>query len=437
VRDILEALRHRQVRILAGEQGLARPVSWASTMRARLPAFEGFRGGELALLSLAVLRSLRAQVSELSLPAVVEQLAEIGISAIAVAGLSIPGSSSGPSAEVSLSADDARALAEAQTHADRLSLPLLGLPAGTPLSDVEREIIAHVVAGMERPRPTATPSDSYVHLKASLRGEALDALLTGTYAGEATMRARAAQLGYDLTQPHAVLWIELTDMDPNASPSSPAHPPSASPAAAELADALTAGLGAWARPRDAQVAALLPLPLLSGAGRGTADLAERASTLLARTLGASDSAAASWSAGLGEPAATPAQVHRSATEARDAARLGLVVFGPRRLTRPADLGVYRLLLALRDSGSLAPFVERTLAPLHADARNGAELVKTLDAFFACNGNLSQAALRLHLHRNSLLYRLHRARELLGHDLDDPELRLALQLAIKGQRVLEL
>jgi len=85
---------------------------------------------------------------------------------------------------------------------------------------------------------------------------------------------------------------------------------------------------------------------------------------------------------------------------------------------------------------LAPFIERTLAPLLADPRYGDKLVETLDVFFACNGNVSQAKERLHLHRNSLIYRLNRACELLGRDLNDPELRLALQLAIRGRRVLE-
>jgi purine catabolism regulator len=64
------------------------------------------------------------------------------------------------------------------------------------------------------------------------------------------------------------------------------------------------------------------------------------------------------------------------------------------------------------------------------------LLETVEVYLACNGNLSEAARRLHLHRNSLLYRLHHIRDLLGHDLDNPELRLALQLALKGRRVLE-
>lgn len=466
VQDVLSLLSRWQARILAGRQGLSRTVTWATVMRARVPAFEGFTGGELALLSVPVLRTLRSQMVAFSLPSVIEQLAEIRVSAIAVAGLRSNAEAPG---------EDARAqqeLDEAQAVADRLALPLLALSstATAQLAEVEREVITHIVARRERQPPALEPfAGEAARLHASLRGEALDALLTGTYAGEAAMRTRAAQLGYDLTQPHSILWIDLA---PTAETGTiPAwasggetytHAPQrerADPAATHLAEELTSALGAWARARDSHVAALLPLPRAdrahrevdSGTPPGTAiptsgrfpssasrlgEVVERATTLLNRSMGdASTPGRFEWSAGLGEPATAPAQVHRSATEARDAARLGRIVLGPRHVARPADLGVYKLLLALRDSGELAEFVDRTLAPLRADSRTGDILIETLDAFFACNGNVSRAKEILHLHRNSLIYRLARARALLGHDLDDPELRLALQLAIKGRRIL--
>ncbi len=410
VREVLALLARWQPRLLAGESGLARPVSWASTMRARLPAFDAFSGGELALFSLATLRALRTQVLELTLPAMVEQLAEIGVSAIAIAGLT-PGHDLPP--------EDAAALDLAQQRADRLALPLIGLPA-VSLPEVEGAVIAHVVARREqRPAARESPEAYAARVRASLRGEALDALLSGTYASEPAMRMRAAQLGYDLSLPHAALWVKL---DPESA--------GLANAGERLAEALRSGLGAWSAARESHVAALIAL---SQNERSPVDVAERVRELVARGLGEGTR----WSAGMGEGATTPGQIQRSAAEARDAAHLGERRHGPGHLALPSDLGVYQLLLALRDSGRLAPFVERTLAPLLADSRFGDALVETLDAFFACNGNVSQAKDRLHLHRNSLIYRLNRARELLGRDLDDPELRLALQLAIKGRRVLEL
>jgi sugar diacid utilization regulator len=386
-------------------------------MRARLPAFEGFHGGELALLSLSTLRTLRTQVVEMSLLTVVEQLAEIGVSAIAIAGLD---ESRG------LSGEDMRTLDAAQARANDLAVPLLALPSGTPLAEIEREVLALVSARRE-----PVPADAYAAtLRESLRGEALDALLTGTYASDAAMRSRALQLGYDLSQPHAALWIDVLGVEQRAPGRTATNVPH--PQAERLAEALSAGIGAWAHAREQHVAALVPAARID---RALGEVRERVETLLIRSFGDDASGGLSWAGGLGDVATAPAQAHRSATEARDAARLGLIVLGPCHIARQGDLGVYKLLLALRDSGELAPFVERTLAPLLADSRAGDSLAETLEAFFESNGNLSEAARRLHLHRNSLIYRLNRARELLGHDLDDPELRLALHLALKGRRVL--
>ena len=43
--------------------------------------------------------------------------------------------------------------------------------------------------------------------------------------------------------------------------------------------------------------------------------------------------------------------------------------------------------------------------LDYDERNRAEMIKTLEAFFACHGNLSKTAEKLIVHRNTLLYRM--------------------------------
>ena len=73
-----------------------------------------------------------------------------------------------------------------------------------------------------------------------------------------------------------------------------------------------------------------------------------------------------------------------------------------------------------------------------DARTagGAESrVQTLEAYFDAPNSPSETAARLHVHRNTVLYRLHRIRQLLGRDPDDPQERLALQLALGARLVL--
>ncbi|NWF68705.1 MAG: helix-turn-helix domain-containing protein [Chloroflexi bacterium] len=103
-----------------------------------------------------------------------------------------------------------------------------------------------------------------------------------------------------------------------------------------------------------------------------------------------------------------------------------------------DLGVYQLILSLADREKLLNFCERTLgALLEYDMRQHADLIKTLEAFFACHGNLSQTAEMLIVHRNTLLYRMNRINEIAEIDLNRPETRLALHLALTVRRLLAL
>jgi purine catabolism regulator len=103
-----------------------------------------------------------------------------------------------------------------------------------------------------------------------------------------------------------------------------------------------------------------------------------------------------------------------------------------------DLGVYQLILSLNDREKLAAFCDKTLGTLvDYDKRQQADLIKTLEAFFACHGNLSQTAEMLIVHRNTLLYRMNRINEIAQIDLNRPEIRLALHLALTVRRLLPL
>ena len=103
-----------------------------------------------------------------------------------------------------------------------------------------------------------------------------------------------------------------------------------------------------------------------------------------------------------------------------------------------DLGVYQLILSLSDRKRLSEFCEQTLGALtEYDMRLNADLIKTLEAYFTCHGNLSQTAESLIVHRNTLLYRMNRINEIAGIDLSRPETRLALHLALTIRRLLTL
>jgi PucR family transcriptional regulator, purine catabolism regulatory protein len=84
---------------------------------------------------------------------------------------------------------------------------------------------------------------------------------------------------------------------------------------------------------------------------------------------------------------------------------------------------------------LTDFCKRTLGTLtDYDMKQRADLVKTLEAFFTCHGNLSQTAEMLIVHRNTLLYRMNRINEIADIDLNRPETRLAIHLALTIQRL---
>jgi purine catabolism regulator len=137
------------------------------------------------------------------------------------------------------------------------------------------------------------------------------------------------------------------------------------------------------------------------------------------------------SVGIGRPYAGVAGLNTSYHEAAEALLIGQALLGGGCATYFGDLGIRRLLFPLRDSPELREFYEEFLGALDSyDERHGTELIRTLEGFFAHHGNHVRAAEALHLHRNTLLYRLARIQSIGDIDLDDPEVRLAVQVALR-------
>jgi purine catabolism regulator len=100
-----------------------------------------------------------------------------------------------------------------------------------------------------------------------------------------------------------------------------------------------------------------------------------------------------------------------------------------------DLGVYRLLSLLIEQPELRSFYRETLGELASDRYTNDEFLKTLETFFEEDGNLSQTAKKLNIHRNTLLYRMDRIGQIGSFDLTNPETRLAVHLALKIRRLI--
>ncbi|MFB7718127.1 PucR family transcriptional regulator [Nocardia sp. NPDC056100] len=85
-------------------------------------------------------------------------------------------------------------------------------------------------------------------------------------------------------------------------------------------------------------------------------------------------------------------------------------------------------LAVQNPSRAAEFVADTLGPLARDTATAARLRETLRVFLEEGENAPRSAARLHTHRNTVLQRVARATDLLGHR--PGERRLAVELALE-------
>ncbi|NMH81243.1 hypothetical protein HF577_29630 [Pseudonocardia xinjiangensis] len=189
--------------------------------------------------------------------------------------------------------------------------------------------------------------------------------------------------------------------------------------------------GAIVAARDTEVVAVVPAPPGRGGGLdGVRSLAERC-----RAAVLDRHPDAGIVAGVGGCCRTAAEISRSYSEARSA------VDAARRMGRaPAvlafdDLGVHRLLLQVPDLGELRAFATSVLGDLVRDREHRADLVGTLIEWFRCNGSPQRTARELHVHPNTVTYRIRRVEEIAGLRLDHYRDRLMAQLACEILQVL--
>ena len=116
-------------------------------------------------------------------------------------------------------------------------------------------------------------------------------------------------------------------------------------------------------------------------------------------------------------------------------RLGIDIALRDGRTGSVSLGELALdLLLARAPRVAADLRQRVLAPLgpkHCNSRG--DLRRTVATYVALRRDRQQTAKRLHIHPNTLDHRLHRARELTGLNLDDPEDLATMVLALHQDR----
>jgi purine catabolism regulator len=269
-----------------------------------------------------------------------------------------------------------------------------------------------------------------VEARLRVQGDFLSDLLDSPSPPDEQLVERARRLGYDLTRPHLVFVLR------------PREPGSANGQAPsrgflrfiDLARRrlVLADVATLLRERDGAVQVLMPCPaeVKSDEVEATTEWIERLRSSLEAALAPDPVAVVVGIGRVPGPQTTHFNAIREAMRAADiAASMG--TDSPRSL-HFARLGALRLIFHLADNPELRAFQRDVLGPLEAaDSTRRSEFVRTLDAFLRAGGNHMRAARDLNVHRNTLIYRLERIQELLGGaDLEDPEMRLNMQLALK-------
>lgn len=263
--------------------------------------------------------------------------------------------------------------------------------------------------------------------------EAFTDILQGNYQQPEEMLTRARLLGYDLSSPQAVAVFEVASEETDEfNGISPSH------WSKRLRDELLrVWPSCWVLGESRRVTALLPFSAVEGNVDNEQEREHVMFTRLERVFSrlapqsSNGSSHVPCSCGIGRVSRDLRGIPQAYREAQQALETGRRLFGEGKIHSFARLGIYRLLFYLDGQNELTNFYVETLGPLLAnDARSDGTLIETLEGFFRCNGNLSETARAMHLHRNSLLYRLDRVESLLGRSLEDSELRLNLQIALK-------
>lgn len=540
VADVIALALPSGTRVVAGEAGLSREVTWATRIRPAPPAFAHLTGGELVLLPEAVLEQLDER---LTLDAAIHQLAGFGVAALALNGtvskaakeaaettglplLVVPKTADfGP-----LEREAARLITERRREVQRsgqevlrrlMELAIAGEPLaglvralndvsgravvlegrdgrvlayqGAPKQGPPRDLLEPLLA-RERPsvlrwlRSVAdgSPADPPTAIfdlnanwsrvvapvigrdgllgcislltqagrataedgQATARGAAacsivlareqaaatvrrevelnvLDEVLDGALRSEATLLQQARRLGHDLTQPHVSIVVRLDHV--TATPVRASGKDERWDVLVETLSRVQGGRGPrplW-RIRHNSAEILWGAATPAEGAKWAASIRDELSA-----LAGAGRPGTLVSAGVGSPRPHIGGIRRSHVEARQALTLGRRLNGPGHLTRFDELGVYRLIFAAEELPELQDLYKETLGTLlDYDRENNAELLKTLGAFFNANGSPKEAAERLSVHRNTVLYRLDRVRDITGYDLEDANLRLRLQLAL--------
>lgn len=310
---------------------------------------------------------------------------------------------------------------------DVLGLLAVGVDEKTVDSHGRRRALEHgsTVLALELAKERAA-----AEVERRLRGDLVEEVLAGGLEGDEAERVarQAERLGHRLPQRAWVLVLEPDDDETEAAL-----------AARGRQDRLDAALSGLVRSRlpDALTLVRSSSAVFLVPDEIASDLAaveKLAAQILAGAAPVMKPGSAS--VGIGNLANSVGELARSHLEARQALRLTRRAGGRGRVASYRSLGAFRLLLEVQSPEALRRFVDELLGTLlrYAQSRD-TPLLETLEALSAARWIRRAAARNLGIHINSMSYRVERIESLTGLQLDDPETRVAISIALRARTML--
>lgn len=102
-----------------------------------------------------------------------------------------------------------------------------------------------------------------------------------------------------------------------------------------------------------------------------------------------------------------------------------------------NLGIFRLLCMEHQENEINKFYKEMIEPLKEyDEQKGGELIKTLQMYYECGGNLKKVSEKMYIHYNTILYRIQKIQQITNMNLSNPNDRLNLEVSLKIMSIIK-
>ncbi len=399
LRDIFRLPQLKNIRLAAGVKGLDRTLHWVHV--ADLPdAIAWVQGGELLFMTGVAIKD-----DANALARIVEECARKGVAGIVInIGPYIPKI---PPHIVQL--------------ADSLAFPLCELPWEVKLVEVTKDICNHIISKQMEDKSIQ---------------DIIENILYGDNSNANYLMTRAALYDYDLGRSHRVMLIKVNELldYTRADIFTENQVLDAKLRLQQIVNEVMRkeGRKALSMIRGDRIIILLP-----------SDEGEKEKQKLEAIAGELVAAAktrlncGAINIGWGSSCAQLDQMKTSLDQAELALKVAQTS-DSRQFFGYDNLGFLKILFNVRDRQQMDSFRQEILGELYAyDRKNSAQLVATLSTFLEGNEDYNRVADRLHIHRNTLKYRIKKIAEITGRDLNNAQDRMHLYFATVVNKFLDL